>query len=699
VYSNTACLNIIYCTYSWSPSEVVNEQNWAGHNDNYDNYYYEKNNNENEDEDDGEEDREEEDDRKDRARRFLAAMLGGDQLHRPSQGRRRLDELRYFQCGYNDGEDQWQNDFRPCLNANVAYSLYGTYSWSVSAKGTGCGKGTYINTFFTTDGLYSFIKALQLNIPDYSSYYGWENVDDYGYTGDGTGEAEDDYAYGNNNNNNGGDNDKDQQVKGYYADNVVDNYQAGQNGGNARNNYYGRYGYDEYGNNNQNQYTNVDGDGSYNEGDAYGYQYQYQYQNNNNGNGGNYGYNNNENENNNEEEGAANNNEEEAANNNEEEAAGNNNEEEAAGNNYGYNNNEEAAANNYGYNNNEEEAAANNYYRERELEKEEQGVTSQGRGEGEGEAKNQRGRSLGYYGYQYYQMEEEDESADDPTQVIPFVSGGGTCRNKVKYGYSLGIGCAANNNGKGFTIDQFEGYYCDASQYLATVNSLESLNHAIYNSGGKCMEIYNKGSNTDYASRLMRHSKACSPQIYGNDVCPDPYHKLAQCEQKMYWAERGLHQMKTDLEVRRIFATGTLLLILAAVFIFLALSELRDRNPSTDVRRVVELTEQEKREWRSTAGNPRFDDTSVGATTINSLAPPSNLRKVMSGMSHMKRENTDFDDWDESGEVACVAHGNDTGTDDDPIAQAYSSYSERSVALDATMNDVATGKNINAVMT
>jgi hypothetical protein len=49
------------------------------------------------------------------------------------------------------------------------------------------------------------------------------------------------------------------------------------------------------------------------------------------------------------------------------------------------------------------------------------------------------GRDLGYYGYTYYRVdnsnEEDDEqgqqSANNPEQVIPLVSGGGTCRNKV----------------------------------------------------------------------------------------------------------------------------------------------------------------------------------------------------------------------------------------------------------------------------
>ena len=37
--------------------------------------------------------------------------------------RRRLDELSYHQCGFNSGEEQWQSNFKPCFNANAAYSL------------------------------------------------------------------------------------------------------------------------------------------------------------------------------------------------------------------------------------------------------------------------------------------------------------------------------------------------------------------------------------------------------------------------------------------------------------------------------------------------------------------------------------------------------------------------------------------------
>jgi hypothetical protein len=81
-----------------------------------------------------------------------------------------------------------------------------------------------------------------------------------------------------------------------------------------------------------------------------------------------------------------------------------------------------------------------------------------------------------------------------------------------------------------------------------------------------------------YASRLVKHSNACSPTVYGTNVCPIPYGKLTQCAQNMYWSEQGLYKMKTQKEVRHNSATGTLMLVLAIMLLLGALGELRAHN-------------------------------------------------------------------------------------------------------------------------
>jgi hypothetical protein len=71
-----------------------------------------------------------------------------------------------------------------CVGANVAYTLFGILPGdSIGKKESPCSKKTYINSFFTTDGLYSFAKAAEGSVdisgaPQYCGYY--EN--DYDYT-------------------------------------------------------------------------------------------------------------------------------------------------------------------------------------------------------------------------------------------------------------------------------------------------------------------------------------------------------------------------------------------------------------------------------------------------------------------------------------------------------------------------------------
>lgn len=64
-------------------------------------------------------------------------------------------------CGVQQGEDEtsWYMGLTECFRANVAYSLYGV------VKGTedkGCRKASYINSFFTTQGIDSFVDYLTL---------------------------------------------------------------------------------------------------------------------------------------------------------------------------------------------------------------------------------------------------------------------------------------------------------------------------------------------------------------------------------------------------------------------------------------------------------------------------------------------------------------------------------------------------------
>jgi hypothetical protein len=46
-----------------------------------------------------------------------------------------------------------------CYGANVAYSLYGILPGDAASMFNPCNRGTFINSFFTMDGLQSFVKA------------------------------------------------------------------------------------------------------------------------------------------------------------------------------------------------------------------------------------------------------------------------------------------------------------------------------------------------------------------------------------------------------------------------------------------------------------------------------------------------------------------------------------------------------------
>jgi len=106
-----------------------------------------------------------------------------------NNGGRNLEENN---CGGDGGggEDYWWVGMSECKQSNVAYSLYGTLIdeskfgfsfYDMMARrnsNSACSKATYINSFFTIDGLHSFLKAAsksdQVNttrVVPYCSYY------------------------------------------------------------------------------------------------------------------------------------------------------------------------------------------------------------------------------------------------------------------------------------------------------------------------------------------------------------------------------------------------------------------------------------------------------------------------------------------------------------------------------------------------
>eukprot|EP00977_Amphora_coffeiformis_P026885 scaffold31414_cov183-Amphora_coffeaeformis.AAC.4 len=63
-------------------------------------------------------------------------------------------------CGYQQADDEqtWYMGLAPCYRANAAYSLYGVLK---GEKDTGCNAKTYINSFFTTQGVETFTQYMQ----------------------------------------------------------------------------------------------------------------------------------------------------------------------------------------------------------------------------------------------------------------------------------------------------------------------------------------------------------------------------------------------------------------------------------------------------------------------------------------------------------------------------------------------------------
>lgn len=76
--------------------------------------------------------------------------------------------IRYHNCAWspfnedcgagNNGGDLWYLGLTECLRANAAYSVYGVLR---GAQDKGCSRATYLNSFFTTGGVDSFVEVLQ----------------------------------------------------------------------------------------------------------------------------------------------------------------------------------------------------------------------------------------------------------------------------------------------------------------------------------------------------------------------------------------------------------------------------------------------------------------------------------------------------------------------------------------------------------
>jgi len=461
-------LHIQFHNCAWSPSEIIRNQ---GHDTEPDYYYYKQNSHD-----------------------------GGDNKRELAKRHRRLDELSYYQCGFNSGEEQWQSNFKPCFNANAAYSLYG---------GSGCGKETYINTFYTTDGLYAFLNAIQLDKNNYPSFTAWNYVNQSYYYEN----AQDLYYYDSY----GKKKEKKQpKMKGASQENAYGvEFSANSNAGNSKNNYYGSNGKDYYGNHRELE---------------------------NNANNGNN-------------------------------------------------------ANNNG----------------------------------------------------------QQQKEADADQVVYYSTK--LCRNMVNYGYSLGLGCSADNP-KQFTIDQFQGYYCLGENYYQTVNSLANLNKDIKSAAGKCIEIYNRHNQVDYASYLLQHSKTCIPAVHGSS-CPDPYNKLASCAERMQWSELGVYHMKTAAETRIQYIQGSLFLVLAVCFLILTVLELIEKyrqnnkldelDSHTQNAKAVEMVEEPN---NYTARDSRFDDFAISRKPFDAFSKNWDEK---SNRSSDEDTNRDWDD--EPGRLTPVRKG------------------------------------------
>ena len=64
-------------------------------------------------------------------------------------------------CGQQGGDNSnsWYVGMGKCMGSNVAYALYGVLPSDSKVWGNPCSQKTFINSFFTTDGITSFSKA------------------------------------------------------------------------------------------------------------------------------------------------------------------------------------------------------------------------------------------------------------------------------------------------------------------------------------------------------------------------------------------------------------------------------------------------------------------------------------------------------------------------------------------------------------
>jgi hypothetical protein len=119
-----------------------NDQNQENNNQNDQNQENNNQNDQNQENNNENDQNQENNDRKRKKRRFLED--GGDGQS----------------CGNKSNScEEWWMGMGSCYGANVAYSLYGILPGDAASTFNPCNRGTFINSFFTMDGLQSFVKA------------------------------------------------------------------------------------------------------------------------------------------------------------------------------------------------------------------------------------------------------------------------------------------------------------------------------------------------------------------------------------------------------------------------------------------------------------------------------------------------------------------------------------------------------------
>jgi hypothetical protein len=139
--------------------ENNNDQNDDKNNNNQDNYYSDnsnqndqkqENNNQNDQNQENNNQNDQNQENNDRQRKKRRFLEDGDNGQA---------------CGNKSNScDQWWQGMGSCYGANVAFSLYGILPGDVTSTFNPCNRGTFINSFFTMDGLQSFVKASNGNV-------------------------------------------------------------------------------------------------------------------------------------------------------------------------------------------------------------------------------------------------------------------------------------------------------------------------------------------------------------------------------------------------------------------------------------------------------------------------------------------------------------------------------------------------------